>query len=111
MTTKHARPETANDSLSSHTVPLLESEIFSVLEEMTPVQQMELIEWLAAESPEERQTAKVPAILQKMMPEQRIKLINLLTAAMPRDEDTSVCLRKVGEIKELNVHEWLKSKE
>lgn len=111
MTTKPIKFETDNAFISDRALPLLDAEILSVLEEMTPVQQMELIEWVANESPEQRQNTEFPSIFEELTPEQQKKLIELMNAVMAVDKEIPIRLRREGESKELNVQKWLKSKD
>lgn len=103
MATKPIRFETENASISDRTLPLLDAEILSVLEEMTPVQQMELIEWVTNESPEQRQNAEFPSIFQELTPEQQKKLVELMNAVMAVKEEMPIRIRREREFEELNV--------
>ena len=109
MTTKAIRSETANASLAGRTVALLEAEILFALEGVTPVEQMELIEWLAGDMPEDRHKTEVPSVLERMTSEQQTKLIEWVTARMLENRDTCARLRRTDEVKEFNVRDWVES--
>lgn len=111
MTTKPIRFESENAPISDRTSPLLDAEILSVLEKMTPVQQMELIEWEPNGPPEHRQNTEFPSILQELTSEQQKKLIELMNVAMAVDEEMPIRIRREGEFEEFNIQKWLKIKD
>lgn len=111
MTNKQTRFRTYDALQFSSLDPLIKAELVSALEESTPVQQMELIEWLATETPEYRNDLKVPSLLKRLTPPQQMKLVEWTTASMPKERDTDVQLRRAGDVGELNIQKWLEERD
>lgn len=92
MKTKRTRSKTETASQFSTLEPLLKAELVSALAESLPVEQMELIEWLATETSEDRSELEVPFLIKRLTPLQQIELIEWIKSSMPADMEIDVRL-------------------
>jgi hypothetical protein len=92
MNSKRIRTKTEIASQLSTLEPLLEEKLVSALEESSPVEQMELIEWLATGTAEDRSELEVPSLIKHLTPLQQRELIEWIKASMPEDVETDIRL-------------------
>lgn len=63
MKSKRTRTKMETAAQFSTLEPLLEAKLVSALEELSPLEQMELIEWLAAGTYEDRSELELPSLI------------------------------------------------